>query len=69
VDLKFGLVASIAIGLGLYVYYAAWVMPAVVLVLGGYSFLFDRERLRQSWLPLTLALLVVEAIFAFAPLG
>ncbi len=65
--LKFGLLAGLAMGLGLYVYYAAWVLPVFVLALGAYLFLFHRQRLRQAWPGLLLALVVAGAIFL--PLG
>ena len=45
-------VLGASMGLGLYVYYAAWVMPALVVAFGAYLFVFDRERFRQAWLRL-----------------
>jgi hypothetical protein len=60
-------VLGIAMGLGLYVYYAAWVMPAVVMALAVYWLVFDRQRFRQSWLAMALALVVAGVIFF--PLG
>ena len=65
--LKFSLLAGTAIGLGLYVYYAAWVMPAVVVALAAYLLVFDRQRFRQAWPGLALALVVAGVIFW--PLG
>lgn len=65
--LKFGLLAGLAIGLGLYVYYAAWVMPVFVVALGLYLLLFHRQRFRLAWLGLVLALIVAGVIFM--PLG
>jgi len=67
VGLKFGLLAGIAIGLGLYIYYAAWVMPAVVIALAAYLLVFDRQHFRQAWPGLALALVVAGVIFW--PLG
>jgi len=66
-SLPLGLLAGVAIGLGLYVYYAAWVMPVFVAALGVYLFLFHRERLRAVWPSLLLAFVVAGTIFA--PLG
>jgi hypothetical protein len=65
--LGFSLLAGIAIGIGLYVYYAAWVMPAVVVALAAYLLLFDRQRFRRVWPGLALALVVAGVIFS--PLG
>jgi hypothetical protein len=66
-SLRVGLLAGAAIGLGLYVYYAAWVMPAVVVALAVYLLVFDRPRFRQAWPGLALALVVAGVIFA--PMG
>ncbi len=66
-SLRFGVLAGAAIGLGLYVYYAAWVMPAVVVALAVYLLVFDRQRFRQAWPGLALALVVAGMIFS--PLG
>jgi len=66
-NLKYGLLAGIAIGLGLYVYYAAWVMPAFVIALAAYLLVFDRQRFRLAWPGLVLALVVAGVIFS--PLG
>ncbi len=66
-SLRFGVLAGAAIGLGLYVYYAAWVMPAAVVALAVYLAVFDRQRFRQAWPGLALALIVAGAIFS--PLG
>ena len=60
-------VLGIAMGLGLYVYYAAWVMPVLTLVFGLYLFVFDRPRFKRAWLGLLIALVVAGAIFF--PLG
>jgi len=60
-------VLGIAMGLGLYVYYAAWVMPALTMALGGYLFVFDRPRFKRTWRALMLALVIAAAIFF--PLG
>lgn len=68
--LRFGIwswVLGISMGLGLYVYYAAWVMPAVVVAFGAYLFAFDRRRFNRSWLALVGALVVAGVIFF--PLG
>jgi len=66
-NLKLGLLAGAAMGLGLYVYYAAWAMPVFAVAFGVYLFLFHRERLRAVWPSLLLAL--VAAGIIFAPLG
>ena len=60
-------VLGASMGLGLYVYYAAWVMPVLVVVFGAYLMVFDRRRFRQSWPALVLALVVAGLIFF--PLG
>ncbi len=60
-------VLGASMGLGLYVYYAAWVIPALVVVFAAYLSVFDRGRFRKSWPALVLALVVAGAIFF--PLG
>ena len=60
-------VLGASMGLGLYVYYAAWVIPALVVVFAAYLSVFDRRRFRKSWPALVLALVVAGAIFF--PLG
>jgi len=65
--LRWGMLVGAAMGLGLYVYYAAWTLPVLVVALGVYLFMLDRPRFRQAWLALALALIVAAVIFA--PLG
>ena len=60
-------VLGASMGLGLYVYYAAWVMPAVVVAFGVYLFTFDRRRFNRSW-PTLVGVLVVAGVIFF-PLG
>jgi 4-amino-4-deoxy-L-arabinose transferase-like glycosyltransferase len=64
---KFSMLAGIAMGLGLYVYYAAWVMPVLTLVFGLYLFVLHRPRFKRAW-PGLLAALVVAGVI-FLPLG
>ncbi len=65
--LRLNVMLGISMGLGLYIYYAAWVVPVLTLVLGGYVFVFDRTRFKQVWRGLLTALVVAGAIFF--PLG
>jgi hypothetical protein len=61
------LIFGISMGLGLYVYYAAWVMPALTIAFGVYLLVFDRQRFRQAWPALVFALAIAGIIFF--PLG
>ena len=66
-NVRLGLLAGVAMGLGLYVYYAAWVMPVFILALGVRLLVFDRERFKQAWPGVLVALVVAGVIFF--PLG
>jgi len=59
--------SGLAIGLGLYTYYASRLVPLIILVFLAYRLITEKGFLRSHYREI--AIMIAAAIFAFAPLG